>query len=281
MMATQLAEPVEQQTDPNVNDNAEAPERDFETEARSHGWSPKDDFKGDPNRWVDAETFMKRADEMMPLLKADRDRIKRELDDLKKQVRRANDHFSKSEERAYQRALSELQGQLDTAVQNKDGQAAREISTEIGKLSKEAAAPKGQQVSQQDLNEAFADFREENSWYDRANMPNASEEAIEARLYADRMMEKHLSKTQDMGPAEFLTYIGGLVDEKFPELKGKPASRPKPNNPVSGGGTRAPQGKRGQTFNDLPVEAQRICDKWVKSGLIKSREDYVKSYEWN
>ena len=33
-------------------------------------------------------------------------------------------------------------------------------------------------------------------------------------------------------------------------------------------------------FNDLPPEARAACDRWVKQGLIKSREDYVRSYAW-
>ena len=39
--------------------------RDIEAEARKHGWRPKEEFKGDPARWTDAETFVKRADEVM------------------------------------------------------------------------------------------------------------------------------------------------------------------------------------------------------------------------
>jgi hypothetical protein len=40
----------------------------------------------------------------MPLIKAQNKRLKREIDDLKKQFRQASAHFSKAEERAYDRA---------------------------------------------------------------------------------------------------------------------------------------------------------------------------------
>jgi hypothetical protein len=66
--------PGEDGDDPNVNDQA----RDFDAEAREHGWRPKDEFPGDAAKWVDAETFMKRADEVMPLLKAQNARLKRD-----------------------------------------------------------------------------------------------------------------------------------------------------------------------------------------------------------
>jgi hypothetical protein len=67
--------------------------------------------------------------------------------------------------------------------------------------------------------------------------------------------------------------------EAFPDAFGAdPAPRQK-RPAVDGGGTRrGPMG--GKSYNDLPPEAKAACDKWVKQGLIKSNEDYVKNYAW-
>ena len=39
-----------------------------EQEARTLGWVPQEDFRGDKSRWVDAETFVQRGHEIMDLL---------------------------------------------------------------------------------------------------------------------------------------------------------------------------------------------------------------------
>jgi hypothetical protein len=85
------------------DDGSQSGERDYDAEARSRGWAPEEEFKGDKARWVDAKTFVERTDTMMPLLKADRDRLKRELADIKKDLRRATTHFEGAEKRAYDR----------------------------------------------------------------------------------------------------------------------------------------------------------------------------------
>lgn len=245
-------------------------------QAKQHGWTPKEEFKGDPTRWVDAETFVKRADEVMPLLRKKTEMQDREIADLKKQIKKANEFFSKSEERAYQRALADLKAQQRDAVAAGDTAAFDDIDKQIADLKKDL--PEGE-VTQEEALEAFHGWREANAWYDKGNLANASETEIEARIYADRMMEKHVAKTKDMKPEAYFAMIGEMVLEKYPTLtqktpRQKPASDVAP--PTGGRG-----GRGGKTFADLPAEAQRQCDKWVKSGLLKSREQYVKDYDWS
>lgn len=279
-MATQAAEVIEE-TPPVANDEGEqqTASRDFEAEAQKHGWTPKDEFKGDPGRWIDAETFVKRADEVMPLLKKKTEAQDREIADLKKQMKRATDFFSKAEERAYERAVNDLKTRQREAVASGDTQAFDDLDKEISDLKKDLPKAETPKVTKEEAMEALEDWRDENPWYDRANLASATEEMIAARIYADRMMDKHVAKTADMLPADYFKFIEGLVFEKYPSIKAKPA-RSKPTSDVA-----APTNGRvrsgGKSFVDLPPEAQRACDKWVRQGIIKSREDYVKSYDWN
>jgi hypothetical protein len=81
---------------------------------------------------------MKRADEMMPLLKAHEPRLKRDLDSLKKDLKRATAHFEGAEKRAYDRAKTELEGKIEEAVESGDLQAARAAMKEMGELKPKA-----------------------------------------------------------------------------------------------------------------------------------------------
>lgn len=260
-----------------VVDDSQTP-RDFDAEAREHGWRPKDEFLGDPSKWVDAEAFVKRADEVMPLLKAQNAKLKRDFDALRKDLKRAAAHFEGAEKRAFDRAKSELETRIEAAIETGDLEGGRAALKEIGELR-----PVGDEVPQQhtkeEAEEALDAFREEHSWYDKANLANASEVEINARLYFDRMVDKNIERTKELAPADFFKLITDMTLDKYPALKGKP-SRVKPTSAVEAGG-RGPSGKRGNTFDDLPDGAKRQCDRFVANGIIKTREDYVKTYDWS
>lgn len=42
----------------------------LEARARELGWSPKDKWKGDPKAWIDAKSFVRRGEEILPILRA-------------------------------------------------------------------------------------------------------------------------------------------------------------------------------------------------------------------
>jgi hypothetical protein len=260
----------------------EPPARDYDSEARELGWLPKEEFKGDPSRWTDAETFVRKGDEVMPLIKAQNKRLRREIDDLKKQMRQASAHFSKAEERAYARALADLQEKQEAAVESGDLAAHRAVSKEIDALAKDMPGKPANQATAEEAREAWDDWREENAWYDRANLASAPEADVNARLYADRMVEKHIEKTKDMPPAEFFDFIGGLVKEKYPLIGRKPAREKPPSDVAPTTGARP--AARGKGWGDMEPEerrvAERLAEKWVKSGLLKKKDDYLASYDW-
>ena len=48
---------------------------EVETKARTMGWLPKEKFKGPESSWVDAEQYVKRGEEILPILKANNDKL--------------------------------------------------------------------------------------------------------------------------------------------------------------------------------------------------------------
>lgn len=271
---------------------AEATERDFEAEAREHGWTSKEEFKGDPSRWVDAETFMKRADEMMPLLKAQNARQKREIEQLKKDFKRATAHFEGVEKRAYDRAMADLEQKHAEAVEAGDVKAASAAVREMRDLKPvEDVSGKSPEALKAEAEEAFDTFREENPWFDRANLANASEVEINARLFFDRMVDKNMAKTKEMAPAEFFGFILDMTEEKYPQLKAKP-SRQKPASAVEGGTAGRARGTS-KSWDNLPDTAKRQYERFISRGLLgvkstgdkdkdlaASRAYYARVHDW-
>jgi len=246
----------------------EAAAPDYEARALKLGWTPKDQFKGDPEKHIDAETFVKRGDELMPILRAQNRKLIDRLDQAERTAKQAAEFFSKAEQRAYERARADILAEQEAAVESGDVAAHRAAAKKLDQLEKPAAiaAPK---VDPEAAAEAFADWGRENKWY-------ASNRIMQA--YADAQSDKMLKGGALPGP-EHLAKITEIVKAKFPEEfeDAEPRARPRP---TVDGGNPIPPRRGGKTFADLPAEAKAQCQRFMKQGVIKSEADYVKSYQW-
>jgi hypothetical protein len=139
--------------------------------------------------------------------------------------------------------------------------------------------------------EALDAFREENPWYDKANLAGASEAEQLGRIYWDRMVDRHIAKTKEMPPSEFFDYITGLTKEKYPQLFAK-TPRAKPVSAVEGGTSGRPRGSS-KTWDNLPDSARRQFERFQARGLLgvkatgdkekdmaASRAYYARTFDW-
>lgn len=261
------AEGVEDTTEELEEEQAPS-ERDWEAEAREHGWTGKDEFKGDPDKWVDAETFVKRADEVMPFLKKQNTALKREIADVKREMGKAKEFFSKAEQRAYERAVKDLEARHDKAVESGDVDESRRIRAEMNDL-KPAEVPSAEyDIDENQAREVIAKWITGTPWYMADEMRTK---------YADIQAELLAKEHGDLrgfpgGIDAALSEIEKRVERKY-ETKKKPSA-------VSNGGNAPAPKKGGRTVNDLPPDAKRQCLKWDANGLVK-KEDYLKSYQWD
>jgi hypothetical protein len=96
--AAEAAEAVE------TNDTgAQEAHQETEDKALRMGWVPKDQFKGAPEKWTDAETFIKRGEEFLPFLKANNRKLEKALEnatadlaEMKKTLKEFGDFHSKT-----------------------------------------------------------------------------------------------------------------------------------------------------------------------------------------
>ena len=96
--------------------NGEAKESDpNEAAARADGWLPKDEYKGDPEKWVDPKTWVEKG----PLLK----RISSQsthIKELKKTVDAMAKHFTANVNHAVATKIAELKSQRTEAIKEGD-----------------------------------------------------------------------------------------------------------------------------------------------------------------
>ena len=246
----------------------EVSEVDEETlaEAKRQGWVPQSDYNGPEDRWVDADTFVKKGKEINALLRKDNEFLKREVSEMKTTMMEFKKFHADTEKRAYDRAMLDLRDQKKEAINTGDGDKVLQIDDAIDELKQARAIEKVDVRPSNQPDPTFVQWNEDNPWFGKD-----TELTEEANLIGEVIKRK---KPTLIGEA-FLDEVTKRVKKAYPE-KFTNSNRGRPS-PVEG--TTAPKAsaKGGKGYNDLPPEAKAACQKFEKSGLL-SRDQYLKEY---
>ena len=252
---------------------------DAESRARRLGWVAKDEFKGDPDKHRSAEEFLERGETMLPLLKRDNDRLhdgmtklERRLEDQAKTFAQFAEYATKAEERAYKKAKAELEARRDTAIETADVNAARQAQREIDQLEAPVAPKPVTTEPAPQLDPVIQSWISENDWYTKSRPLNA----YATEVYGD-LEKQYPGKNK----SELLAETKQKTMERFPDKFGINPKRDEASAVANPGAVTQPRRKSGRTYDDLPPEAKKACDKYVKTIPKYSREQYVKDYEWD
>ena len=246
----------------------EVSEVDEETlaEAKRQGWVPQSDYNGPEDRWVDADTFVKKGKEINALLRKDNEFLKREVSEMKTTMMEFKKFHADTEKRAYDRAMLDLRDQKKEAINTGDGDKVLQIDDAIDELKQARAIEKVDVRPSNQPDPTFVQWNEDNPWFGKD-----TELTEEANLIGEVIKRKQPTL---IGEA-FLDEVTKRVKKAYPE-KFTNTNRARPS-PVEG--TTAPKAsaKGGKGYNDLPPEAKAACQKFEKSGLL-SRDQYLKEY---
>jgi hypothetical protein len=256
--------------------DAGAPQQDatpsYEDQALKMGWTPQAQFKGDPEKWVDAETFVKRGEEMLPFLKANNRRLEQALErastkieQMEKGLKSAIQQLSKADQRAYAKAKADLEAELAQFAAAGDVDNVKAVTQDIIALEKETAG-KADDDKPAEEDQDFAAWRAENPWFGKDRALTAAASAI-----GEEVAEEGYS-----GKAQ-IKEVDRRLREAFPEKFAKPTN-PNRNAPAAVEGQGAPIRPRGKTFADLPPDAKAMCDELCRDIKGFTREKYVREF---
>lgn len=279
---------------PEVEEQVEltAEEKQYEDRARRMGWRPKDEYGGNPDRWVDAKTFVERGETELPILRErfrkldDRlanteNRLKDTTDKLEQSTKvlvEIRDMSRTAEDRAYKRAMADLA--------NKEREAVREASEEkynaiqAEKAAVEASRPKPEETVQRteppvpQTNPVIDQWLADNGWFMQDRVLNAV--AIEEDVAIKR---DHPGWTV----SEQLAEVRRRVVERFPEKFGSTRKPPVTSDrrsapPAVAVSTASPPRPKGKTVKDLPPEAREALKRFKASIPNYTEEEYLKTY---
>jgi hypothetical protein len=239
-----------------------------EDKARRLGWKPRGEYRGNAAQWVDAETFVRRGEEILPIVQANNRQLERALEKANAQIAEMRgtfedfrDHHAGTEQRAYQRALHDW---LEEAAQAGDVEGVKAATKEIASLQHASEAWPGQERGPLDRG-VFDAFVADNPWFEAEPIMRGAAIELAERLHADGLTE----------PGAQLKEVAQRIRSEFAHRFENPRRR----EAAAVEGAPGPLRRTRGAYADLPAEAKAACDRFVKQGLL-TREQFVKEYQW-
>jgi len=263
-----MSEEAEALEAPEVEAIPEAPEISEEViaQAKSMGHAPLEEWRGDPDKWVDAQVFVDRGKNRIPILN---ERIKhqaQQLNEMKATMAEFASHYTGVQKKAYERAIRDLKAAQTEAVAEGDTAKFSAVDQQIEHLRANPPAAPNIQPPDPSQDPVFQEWLGENQWYKDDKQLGA---------YAEASAGPYVRQSNPgLVGADFLDEVRKEVAARFPEKFGV-KSRPVPV--VEGARAAQPRKSKGNGYRNLPPDAQAACDKFVKQGLL-TQEQYIADY---
>jgi hypothetical protein len=251
----------------------EVDETDYDAEAEKQGWVPKEKYKGDPKRWVDAKTFVERGEIFRPMLHTKYKEVETELADTKRQlaeqaaaIERNNKIAERFQERARQEALEQIKREQRVAFEQGDDAKYNELDKRRDNIAKEfEVEPVKVKAETNQPDPYVVKFQQENPWFGKDFTLTQAAQFHDARLARENPY---------MSPESRHTEVRKLVVAEFPNKFENP-NRGQKNGLGSGRNPgKQPPAKKG--WDAIPEVDRKLAAGFIKGGM--SKEDYAKDY---
>lgn len=266
-------------------------------EARNLGWVPKEEWKGESARWVDADVFLQRQE----IVRGEREHLRSELSQRDAQIRSLGESL-----RAANAAISALEKSHDEDVKAQVEQARADLKAEIARASEAddhaAVAEATDKLTQLNAREALAE-KDEGAREARTEQPAKTGPQIAPEMKAEidaweadnrpwisqtrnlRMMNLIAMELREKGDQRRGRVFMDAVKAEVEKELGQGPSREGDSKvgSGSGGGGRREQSSVNKGYADLPAEAKAICDRQAARLVGPNRahkdiESWRKSY---
>jgi hypothetical protein len=269
-------------------EQASGGEDQVQKEARIFGWVPKEEFRGSEDDWVDAEVFVKRGKEINPILRKNNETLLKKLEEKSKEIdsiKASVEEFKAFQKEAferkqveYQAQIAELKAKKKEAIAEGNGDLVVDIDDQLDAIkeeqreAKQEAEKKPVEAPKTDLPEdpALQEWIGRNDWFGQDTEMTDMANGLGASV---RRQFPHLS-----GRA-FLDKLDEKIAEYFPHKA--LGNKARGSTVDTSGNVRGGSGNGKKSYDNLPADAKAACDRFIKNGWIKNKQEYVDSYDWN
>lgn len=286
-----ISVPGESQSSFTPQTQAETQSTDIEGKARSQGWVPQEEWRGDPEKWRPADEFVKRGEELLPVALERSRAAERKAQELEARLAARERESEEKLARIERLSISAVQRQRDSleaayrnaqreAVNSGDvqrfDQLERDKAAAISDFDKQfqetrqPAHPQGQPALPPDIERQVSAWVQQNEWFNRDPELNQV-----AQIHHQRL----LREKPGISIADNLAETARYVRQRYPDKFGTSERQIIAPMVESGGGRMAASaGPRSKGANDLPADVRNIGERYVKQGLFKDLNEYAREY---
>lgn len=258
-------------------------EPSVEGRAKQLGWVPKEQFRGAEEKWVDADEFVRRGEEILPIVQAnnrelqdrltkaeqENARLKEMFDNSQEAIEELKKHASEETARRVKEARADIVAELKAAKKAGDTDLEVDLQerlTELDKVSKEegskstSAAASSTPAADPAEHPDFVSWKADNPWFDADVNRRDLATVIAHRLR--REGNKQIGRAFfDKVTEEVEKAFGGGPSVRRPS-KVEGASSPSGDSVTHAGGKK---------YADLPPEAKQACQRQAEKLVGKGR----------
>lgn len=249
--------------------NEELDENPVETEARSMGWKPIEEWQGPKEKWRQASEFVDRAS-FFKKIEA-QNRVIHQQNQALKSLGELQSKIAKNER---EKVLKELNQQKREALREQEFDKADELDEEIIAIRSSPEpkfdVPDVQLAThdQENPDEVLAEFKARNEWF---------EKDAELTELAETLAGGYVIRARQANKQPTAREVFEYVEKKVREIHKKPKAGPDPvmTNKTTTRNTENVKGKSKFTLRDLDDEQRTIAKRFVEAGAFKNVQEYV------
>lgn len=266
------------------------PPEDVEKEARSMGWVPEEEFKGNKDHWIDAEEFVERGRSVMPILLSNNKRLQKELStrdaeigklsaslqSANKAIEKLEKHYTEANKRAVEIARNQLKEELKQAREDNDVDKELEITDQLAELRtrENEAAPAAKKPEETKPAQKYTpDFQ---AWIDRN--PWFEKDRKKTKL-VNRIAEDLREEGNELVGPEFLDECVRIYEEQYGEEEEEAPPVRRPSSKVESNSRQRTPSASGKSYADLPAEAKAQCAEDAED-LVGPDKRYKTMKDW-
>lgn len=296
-------------------DNA-AKRAEAEQRARDMGWSPRDQWRGNPDSWIDAPEFLQRGEQIMPILRNNLRASEGKISSLEAQIRKQNEALqaanesikvltnlsteqsrqaAKDKRRQLLREQAQARTDGDTDREIEIGEQIADVTSQINAAQADADAepPRRSTKSKAAAQQPPANNDQQDN---PVNSPEYQAWARDNPWFGTDARRTNLATTIAAelrgNPANANLQGRAFFDKVTAEMNamlGGGSSRPTTSKVEgsAGGGGNSAQGSastsNGKTYADLPPDAKAACERFARDVVgdgraFKTIADWRKHY---
>jgi hypothetical protein len=257
-----------------------------ETRALQMGWQPKEKFRGDPEKWVPAETFVERGETFVPYLKANNRKLEAKLSEQAEILRQTQEQIAAlreynteyNKEKVTQQRKDLVAGikkaRDEGDVETEESLRERLADTKAALAESDKAKPevvKPNLPVTAEVRAAFETFQANHIWYDEDHMMKSAF----IGMMQTKMLDPAFAK---LSIEDRFETVAQEVEGRFGLSPRGGASKSKYEGGSGGGGPDSRTSKE-KGFAELPQESKDACERYGAK-LVGKGKTFKTQEEW-